>query len=203
MSVYYMFNKPKGCVTARRDVNKTCVMDYFPEEMRDLLHPIGRLDLDTEGLLIVTDDGMLDNRIMQPGHHIEKEYYFKALGDITQEKAEALCSGIKLYHNEHISCNATYREAGKSTVIENFNDIPPVFRPKWLKNPQGTVTSGYLTITEGKKHQIKLMIKAVGCRVFYLKRIRLGNLLLDENLKAGEYRELSGDEPDLLVGNRL
>lgn len=96
--VYYMFNKPMGCVTARHDELHKTVMDYFPEEQRLRLHPVGRLDLDTEGLLIVTDDGKLDGLLMQPGRHVEKQYFFRALGNIDEDKARLIESGIALYH---------------------------------------------------------------------------------------------------------
>ncbi len=196
-----MFNKPKNCVTARRDELKTTVMDYFPEEWRDLLHPVGRLDIDTEGLLIITDDGMLDYRLMQPKHHVEKKYLFHALGHIDENMARELESGIELYHQDHISAPASFELVGYSTVWDERAMIPQQHRSKWLKNPNGDVTIGYLTITEGKKHQVKLMIKSVGCRVFALKRLRIGGLCLDESLKPGEWRELTEAELGLLCGN--
>ena len=197
-----MFNKPKNCVTARRDSEKMTVMDYFPEEWRDILHPVGRLDIDTEGLLIITDDGKLDNRLMQPKRHVEKRYFFRALGFIDDEKSRALENGIALYHKDHISAPARFELVGHCKVREAKEFIPSQHRVKWLKNPEGMVTSGFLTITEGKKHQVKLMIKSVGCRVFNLKRVKLGGLELDESLKPGEWRELSPDELVLLCGER-
>lgn len=193
-----MFNKPKGCVTARRDELKATVMDYFPEEWRDVLHPVGRLDLDTEGLLILTDDGKLDNRLMQPRHHVSKKYHFRALGHIDNEKAHALENNIVLYHQEHISAPAKFELEGYCQVHDVFDLIPPQHRSKWMKNPNGDVTSGFLTITEGKKHQVKLMIKAVGCRVFTLKRVMIGKLELDPMLEPGKWRELNSDELKLL-----
>lgn len=193
-----MFNKPKNCVTARRDELKMTVMDYFPEEWRDILHPVGRLDIDTEGLLIITDDGMLDNRLMQPKHHVKKKYLFHALGHIDEEKAHALEDGIALYHSDHVSAPAKFELVGYSNVWDEREMIPVCHRSKWLKNPNGDVTIGYLTITEGKKHQVKLMIKSVKCRVFALKRVQIGNLFLDESLKPGEWRELTVDELDAL-----
>lgn len=196
-----MFNKPKGCVTARRDELKPTVMDYFPEEWRDILHPVGRLDLDTEGLLIITDDGKLDNRLMQPRHHVAKKYFFHALGHIDREKADALENNIVLYHQDHVSAPAKFELDGYSRVRDVFDLIPPPHRSKWMKNPDGDVTSGYLTITEGKKHQVKLMIKAVGCRVFALKRVKIGGLELDPSLEPGKWREMTPDELELLFEN--
>lgn len=197
-----MFNKPKNCVTARRDELKPTVMDYFPEEWRNILHPVGRLDLDTEGLLIITDDGRLDNRLMQPRHHVEKRYFFRALGCIDEEKSHAIESGIALYHKDHIAAPAKFELVGYSKVWDEREQIPPQHRSKWLKNPEGMVTTGYLTITEGKKHQVKLMVKSVGCRVFTLKRVSIGRLELDETLEPGKWRELTPDELELLFENR-
>lgn len=202
MPVYYMFNKPKNCVTARRDELKPTVMDYFPEEWRDRLHPVGRLDIDTEGLLIITDDGKLDNRLMQPRHHVEKRYFFRALGHIDDDKKHAIESGIALYHKDHIAAPARLEIVGYSKVWDEREQIPPQHRSKWLKNPEGPVTTGFLSITEGKKHQVKLMIKSVGCRVFTLKRVRIGGLELDETLEPGKWRELTEDELRLLLEDR-
>ena len=201
MPKYYMFNKPAGCVTARRDAEKKTVMDYFPEEWRDRLHPIGRLDLDTEGLLIVTDDGRLDNRLNQPDRHVSKRYYFRALGHIGKEEAERLEGGIELYHKGIEAKPAVFEPEGTSTVLENAALIPPHRKSKWMRNPNGEVTSGWLTITEGKKHQVKLMIKSAGCRVFVLKREQIGGLRLDPALAPGAYRELTADELAALTGN--
>ena len=197
-----MFNKPKDCVTARRDELKPTVMDYFPEEWRDKLHPVGRLDIDTEGLLIITDDGKLDNRLMQPKHHVEKRYFFRALGHIDEEKMRALESGIELYHKDHIAAPAKFELVGYSTVWDERENIPQRHRSKWLKNPDGAVTTGFLTITEGKKHQVKLMVKSVGCRVFNLKRVRIGGLELDESLEPGKWRDLTENELALLLDGR-
>ena len=200
MPVYYMFNKPGGYVTARRDELRPTVMDFFPEEQRNLLHPVGRLDIDTEGLLIITDDGKLDNRLKQPGRHVEKCKFFRALGHNGEAEIRRLESGIELYHKDHIACPAKYEPAGYCRVRDAAEFIPPRRRSKWLKNPEGDVSMGYLTITEGKKHQVKLMIKSVGCRVFYLKRVRIGGLNLDESLMPGEYRELTAEELSRLCG---
>ena len=86
MSRYYMFNKPKGCVTAKRDSLSKTVMDYFPEDIREELHPAGRLDKDTEGFLLITDDGSLTFHLMRPEHHIAKTYFFYAIGELTEER---------------------------------------------------------------------------------------------------------------------
>lgn len=201
MPIYIMLNKPSGCVTACRDETHTTVMDFLDglsPEIVGKLHPVGRLDLDTEGLLLLTDDGWLDHCILQPENHVEKEYFFRAFGDIDESKAKILENGVQLYHKEHFACPAKYEPAGKCSVRDVFSLLPPKKRAKWMKNPAGIVSSGYLTITEGKKHQVKLMIKSIGCHVFTLKRLRLGRLTLDESLKPGDWRYLAPGELELL-----
>lgn len=104
MPIYIMLNKPSGCVTACRDDTHSTVMDCLdglPKEVVGTLHPVGRLDIDTEGLLLLTDDGKLDYSILQPGHHVEKRYFFRAFGDITDEDARRLENGIELYHKNY------------------------------------------------------------------------------------------------------
>ena len=99
MPRYFMFHKPKGAVTARRDDRHKTVMDYFPEEDRDILFPVGRLDKDTEGFLIVTDDGMFTYRLLSPESHIEKTYFFYALGIPDEKKLSELQGGVSIYRN--------------------------------------------------------------------------------------------------------
>lgn len=201
MPIYIMLNKPSGCVTACRDDTHSTVMDCLnglPKEVIETLHPVGRLDIDTEGLLLLTDDGKLDYSILQPGHHVEKRYFFRAFGDITDEDARRLENGIELYHKNYNAMPAKYEPAGKCTVRDVFSLLPAKRRAKWMKNPEGPVSCGYLTVTEGKKHQIKLMIKSVGCHVFTLKRVSLGGLSLDEGLAPGEWRYLTDDDLSLL-----
>ena len=90
MMEYYMFNKPSGCITARRDERHKTVMDYFPEEKRDLIFPVGRLDKDTEGFLLVTNDGQLFHELMMPERKVSKTYFFWAKGTITEDKISEL-----------------------------------------------------------------------------------------------------------------
>ena len=97
MSEYYMFHKPRGCVTARRDERHKTVMDYFPPEKRDVLFPVGRLDKDTEGLLLVTDDGVLCYHLLMPENEVSKTYFFWAQGLLTEEKCREVEGGVKIY----------------------------------------------------------------------------------------------------------
>lgn len=200
---YYMLNKPKGCVTAGRDVRHPTVMDCFPEDVRCGLHPIGRLDIDTEGLLVVTDDGGLDNRIMQPTKHIKKCYRFRALGDLDETALSNLREGIVLYGSDHIACPAEVTVESRCRVCDVISLLPPPKRPKWMKNPNGCVVTGRITITEGRKHQVKLMLHSAGCHVFTLERLSMGGLVLDPTLPRGAWRELTVDEVNMLCEGYL
>lgn len=200
---YFMLNKPKGYITARRDAKHRTVMDLFGECERDILHPVGRLDIDTEGLLILTDDGGLDNCIMQPGHHIEKCYRFMAMGGLDGDSLARLTDGIPLYGNGHIACRADVVIEERRYVADSAELFPENRRAKWMKNPGGSVVIGKITVTEGKRHQVKLMLKAAGCHVFALKRLSLGGLRLDMSLAPGEYRRLCADEVNLMYPGYL
>ncbi len=199
MPEYYIFNKPRGCITARRDARRKTVMDYFPQEKIETLFPVGRLDRDTEGLLLVTDDGMLCYNLLTPEMRIEKTYEFCALGRLSRSDIEKLESGVTPYTDKAIvtapakikrhsvCCLREVREllSGKDIALANKKGDTPV-------------TLGKITITEGKKHQVKRMLLSAGCRVLYLKRISMAGLTLDPQLRAGEYRSLSADEINLL-----
>jgi len=194
--LYYMFNKPQNCVTARSDAVHKTVMDYFPAELSKQLHPVGRLDKDTCGLLIITNDGDLDFKIMQPNKHISKTYFFYAIGSIDAENVERLENGIDM--GNFTTKRAVFRLLKKYRIRELSEFIPIDKREKYLKNPDGTAFSGTLTICEGKKHEVKRMLKAVGCRIFYLRRDSIGSLSLDDSLKEGEYRLLTDSEINML-----
>ena len=195
MSRYYMINKPAGCITARKDDRHKVVMDYFSDIDTTNLNPVGRLDLDTEGLLLVTDDGKWNQELMKPESHIKKKYYFYVLGDLTDEIVRKLETGVVLTGET---------EKTKPTVIEIITKTELGKLPKSCQGRRydaisrnkmdSVITEGYITITEGKKRQIKRMMKAVHCYIIYLKREAIGELLLDNSLKPGEYRELTRRE---------
>lgn len=197
MLEYYMFHKPRGCVTARRDERHKTVMDYFPEEKRDVLFPVGRLDKDTEGFLIVTNDGNLCFELMKPEHEVPKMYFFWAQGILTEDNIRELESGVSIYKNKETA-------PAKITIEKtaNLRDIKELLTGNDTKisNRRGDlpVVCGYITITEGKKHQVKRMIGYAGCRVVYLKRVKIGGVMLDEALPIGQYRALRSDELELL-----
>ena len=195
-----MFHKPGGCITARRDARHKTVMDYFPESARDVLFPIGRLDKDTEGLLLVTDDGVFNYNLLTPEREVPKTYFFQVLGTLTEEEIRNIEQGVKIYKNRDFETSPA-----KITVegISTLGEIKEYLSAEDLKlsqrKPTLPVTSGHITITEGKKHQVKRMLRSVGCRVVYLKRMKIGPLSLDEHLQKGEYRSLSCEEIALLT----
>ena len=165
--VYYMLNKPKGVVSATRDNLDRTVTDLIKDSGHQNLFPVGRLDKDTEGLLITTNDGDLAHRLLSPKKHVDKVYYVELDKMLTEEGRRMLETGIDIGEE-------------KPTLPANAQRI--------------TDTSLYLTIREGKYHQVKRMLKAVGCEVTYLKRIAMGAISLDKNLPCGCYRELTEEE---------
>lgn len=171
--VYYMFHKPAGCVTARTDREHKTVFDYTKEIPCKDLFAVGRLDKDTEGLLFLTNDGAFDHALMSPKHHVDKTYYFEAEGRLTGEDITLLENGVCIGKDE------------------------PLTRPAKLKeivNSPDNRVKGMLTITEGRFHQVKRMLHAVGCEVCYLKRVAIGSVVLDEELAKGKYRPLTEEE---------
>ncbi len=193
----YMMNKPKGYLTARSDRNRPTVMELLPPELQ-ALHPVGRLDMDTEGLLLLTDDGMLDRRLLRPEHHVEKLYFFRAFGRLEQEAFDRMARGVLLEGTEVLSRPARAWLSGYSTIGDCEALLPPKKHNHLMKNPHRPVTEGYLALCEGRKHQVKLMVKAVSGHVFALKRLSIGALRLDEALKPGEFRPLTAAELELI-----
>lgn len=165
--VYYMLNKPKGVVSATKDNLCQTAADLLRDSGYDDLFPVGRLDKDTEGLLIMTNDGGLAHRLLSPKNHVDKVYYVELDNRLTEEGRRLLEAGIDIGE-------------GKPTLPAKAERI--------------TDTSLYLTLREGKYHQVKRMLKAVGCQVTYLKRIAMGGIQLDESLSCGCYRELTQEE---------
>ncbi len=167
--VYYMFNKPAGCVTATTDKSDKTVLDFFKDVKAKGLFPVGRLDKDTEGLLIITNDGELSHNLLSPKKHVNKTYFVKTDIEITEDVLKKLEAGVDIGDEKlTLPAKATY-------ASDNKNET-------------------YLTITEGRFHQVKRMYYALGAEVIYLKRISMGSLSLDNNLEMGCYRELTEDE---------
>lgn len=171
---YYMLNKPAGVITASRDARHDTVLDLFPEEMRRGLFAVGRLDKDTEGLLIVTDDGALSHALMSPSRHVYKVY-------------EAVVEGTLLPEAE------TRFETGL-TLKDGTVCLPA----RLERLAVGCEQRVRVTLREGKYHQVKRMIAAVGGVVVQLRRVQLGGLRLDPALTEGAFRALTERELELL-----
>lgn len=167
---YYMLNKPAGVISATEDKRKKTVIDLIIERKRRDLFPVGRLDRDTEGLLLISNDGELAHRLLSPSKHVDKVYYAKIDGEVTIEDVEAFQQGVDIGEEK-------LTRPAKLRVLKS-----------------GTQSEIELTICEGKFHQVKRMFQAVGKEVVYLKRLQMGTLILDESLKPGEYRELTEQE---------
>lgn len=170
---YYMLNKPQGVVTATKDNVSKTVMELLPLEIRKKLFPVGRLDKDTEGLLLLTDDGALSHRLLSPTNHVDKTYLVTIAKPLTFEACKNLEEGVDI-GEAHPTRPAIVEILNKSQIL--------------------------LTIQEGRFHQVKRMLKAVDNEVTALKRISFGGLKLDESLMPGESRELSELEVKLLRG---
>lgn len=196
-----MFNKPAGCITARRDPVHKTVMDYFPEEMREVIFPVGRLDKNTTGLLLFTNDGQFDQYLMHPMHHVKKTYYFWVYGEINEDKLNNLRNGVNIGRGEEIiskPCEVEIIKYGKYSEYKEdmaAEGCEEVGHNSLLQ----MVGNGYITISEGKKHQVKRMFRAIGCYVVLLKRTAIGDVILDEELREGDYRKLNKEEIDKLL----
>lgn len=171
---YYMLNKPAGVISATEDAKERCVVDLIESRKRKDLFPVGRLDKDTEGLLLITNDGELAHRLLSPKKHVDKVYFAKIRGRVTREDVELFEQGVD--------------------IGEEKKTLPSVLRIL----EEGEISKVELTIREGKFHQVKRMFKAVGKEVLYLKRLRMGPLVLDESLEPGGYRTLNTQELDIL-----
>jgi 16S rRNA pseudouridine516 synthase len=172
--VYLMMNKPPGVVSATEDTRERTVVDLLDEAYRRFsVFPVGRLDKDTEGLLLLTNDGALAHRLLSPRKHVPKTYYVRVLEQVDAADGEAFKRGVVL--------NDGYTTLPAELEILSRGD-------------GGGHSEVLLTIVEGKFHQVKRMFIAVDKRVVYLKRMSMGLLKLDESLQPGEYRELSSDE---------
>ena len=172
---YFMLNKPSGLISATIDEHLPTVIDLFSKENVEGLYPIGRLDRDTEGLLIITNNGPLGYRLLNPVQHIEKEYYVEVNGPLDN-------SCIQRFHDEIVFHDGTICKPAILSILESS--------PSFSK--------ASVVISEGKFHQIKKMFLCIGVKVTFLKRIRFGEFLLDESLSPGEYRPLNPFELQLL-----
>ena len=167
--IYLMLNKPSGYITATSDSSQKTVMDLIEEKRKDLF-PVGRLDKDTEGLLLITDNGKLNHNMLSPKRHVDKTYYIECRSSLSDDDIKRLCNGL------------------------DIGDEKPTLEAHCVRTDNGIL----LTIHEGRYHQVKRMISALGNEVSYLKRISFGPLKLDASLDIGKCRRLTDEEIDLL-----
>ena len=166
--LYLMFNKPSGCVsTCSDDKGRKTVLDYI--DVKERIYPVGRLDFNSEGLLLITNDGDLANRLTHPSHEVDKRYFAVVRGDVSGEDLAVLSHGV---------------------VIDGRKTAPAKFR---ITNASPGKTELTVAIHEGRNRQIRKMFEAIGKEVIFLKRISVGKLVLGE-LKKGKYRELTEEE---------
>lgn len=187
--VYYLLHKPAGYVSATEDIREKTVLELVPKDGRRNLFPVGRLDKDTEGLLLITDDGMLAHELLAPGKHVDKTYFVRVEGKLTVENIRNLENGVDI-GEEKLTMPAKVEIVGGSW--EGAGGMQPG-RVR-IENLPEVYTELHLTIHEGKFHQVKRMMAAVGNPVIYLKRISMGPLTLPDNLKKGECRPLTEEE---------
>ena len=190
---YFMFYKPGGCVSAVKDNYHKTVLDYFPANRRKDLFPVGRLDIDTEGLLLITNDGALAHNLLAPGKHVPKTYFARVSGRVTEEDAQIFARGVDIGEKA-----LTLPAKMKILPAEPGEKAPAFSAGRKILSEEPEVSAVELTITEGKFHQVKRMFEAVGKEVLYLKRISMGELKLDESLQPGEYRSLTQEELERL-----
>ena len=174
--VYIMMNKPKDTVSATEDAIEKTVVDILKEADRIYkVFPVGRLDKDTEGLILLTNDGELAHRLISPKKDVVKKYYVEVSGELKEEHLSIVEAGVML--EDGYKCKPARLE-----ILESSEDK----------------SRANIYITEGKFHQVKRMMKSLETTVTYLKRISIGELILDENLELGEYRHLTNEELDKL-----
>lgn len=179
--VYFMLNKPAGVISATEDYVHETVLDLLgPADLVQEPHPVGRLDIDTEGLLVLTNDGQLTHQLISPKKEVDKEYYARIEGLVTEEDVEKFEEGIILIEDE-----------------EEYKTMPAVLEILSTDERENE-SEVNITIQEGKFHQVKRMFYTVDKEVLYLKRIRMNDLVLDEDLELGEYRALTEEELEKL-----
>lgn len=172
---YFMLNKPTGCVSATSDSRYPTVLDYITEHRRKALFPVGRLDLDTEGLLLITNDGALAHALTSPARHIPKTYEADVNGIVTEEDVALFAEGV------------------------DIGEKRPTLPAELVILKANVISRVRVTVYEGKFHQVKRMFEAIRKPLLHLKRVSMGDLSLDEALSPGEYRPLTEDELDGLL----
>lgn len=169
---YFMLNKPQGCVSATRDGLSATVLDLLEGEITRDLFPVGRLDKDTEGFLLITNDGQLGHELLSPRKHVDKKYVAHVSKPLTTEQLIAFAKGVDI-GDEKPTMPAKIRPLDEENVYE-------------------------VVLQEGRYHQVKRMFEAFGSKVTYLKRVSMGPVTLDESLEPGQYRKLTAEEVEAL-----
>ena len=178
--VYYMMNKPQGVISATEDPKHRTVLDLLDDLARSKeVFPVGRLDIDTHGLLLLTNDGKLAHALLSPKRHVDKTYLAQVKGIMTQEDVDIFAEGIPL---KDFTCQPAKLEIVSVDSEKNQSQIR-------------------VTIAEGKFHQVKRMVAYCGKEVTDLQRLTMGTLVLDENLQRGEWRRLTKEELEALLAN--
>ena len=178
--VYYMMNKPQGVISATEDPKHRTVLDWLDDYARAKeVFPVGRLDIDTHGLLLLTNDGQLAHALLSPKRHVDKTYLAQVKGIMTQEDVETFSKGIPL---KDFTCQPARLELLSVDLDKDESQVR-------------------VTIAEGKFHQVKRMVAYCGKEVVDLQRLTMGTLVLDENLKRGEWRRVSQEELELLFAS--
>lgn len=170
---YYIMNKPAGVITATRDDRDKTVLDLLPLSLRKGISPVGRLDKDTEGLLLLTDDGAFNHKLMAPKKHVPKKYFARLLNECNEDMVEAFKRGVDI--GDEKLCKPAILE-----ILDKKNEV-------------------YITITEGRYHQVKRMFEAFNNNVEYLRRVSIGHLELPSDLKPGSWREMAVEEINLFL----
>ena len=178
--VYYMMNKPQGVISATEDPKHRTVLDLLDDLARTKeVFPVGRLDIDTHGLLLLTNDGKLAHALLSPKRHVDKTYLAQVEGVMTQEDVETFAKGILL---KDFTCQPAKLEIVSVNLVKNQSLVR-------------------VTIAEGKFHQVKRMVAYCGKEVVDLQRLTMGALILDEKLKRGEWRRLTKEELEVLLAS--
>ncbi len=224
--VCLMLHKPAGCITATEDRRQQTVMDLIDHPRKKELFPVGRLDLDTEGLLLLMNDGALAHRMLSPKHHVEKTYFARVAGEVTGEDVEAFRLGVDIgekeltlpaklsilrvtdAHTKRSEADCSESEINREQSNREEERNPEEERTHGTHcedckcgaglSQDGAISEVTLTICEGKFHQVKRMFEARGKKVLYLKRISMAGLGLDDALAPGQWRELTKEEMERL-----
>lgn len=168
---YFMLNKPQGCVSATRDGISQTVLDLLEGEITDGLFPVGRLDKDTEGFLLITNDGALGHELLSPKKHVDKKYFARVTRKLSDEEMKVFAEGVDI-GDEKITLPAEIEFVGEAEDAALYEVV----------------------LREGRYHQVKRMFEAFDSTVTYLKRLSMGDVQLDESLRPGEYRRLTEEE---------